>query len=182
MKRITEASSLGKDTHKHKGYQAAFRYCREVFMRDPDHVVLDLFARKCPWGDFRNDLNPKFKEERYTNMCGDALEIAKTFENSSIDILLFDPPFSPRQDIDKYKEVGRASLWTDPGYVSQLGEEMFRILAPGGLLIKCGYNTNAPDPRLQYVRGWLSHYGGCRNDVAFTVWQRTDGDLFNMLY
>lgn len=177
MIRIQGGSRYGKNTHEHVGYQRAFRFVREANYGDPQHEVLDLFARRCSWGDYRNDLNPKFKEEGHTNMTMDALECAKTFSNSSIDIVLFDPPFSSRQDIDKYDEVGRASLWTDPKYISELGKEMFRILIPGGYVVKCGYNSNAPDPRMQFVKGWVECYGGCRNDVIFTVWQKMDGNL-----
>ncbi len=177
MKRIAGGTCDGKDTHKHEGYRRAFKFARDQFIHRPDHNVLDLFARSCPWGDFRNDLNPKFKKNGLTNMSMDALECAKSFNTSTISIILFDPPFSPRQDIDKYGEVGRASIWTDPKYVSDLGKEMFRILEPGGYLIKCGYNSNAPDPRMQYVKGYVQHYGACRNDVLFTIWQKMDGCL-----
>lgn len=176
MIRITESSGSNKNTHTHIGYQKAFRECREFFLHKKDHTVLDLFARECPWGDYRNDINPKFLKQN-TNMCMDALEAAKEFKNSTIDIILFDPPFSNRMDADKYKEVGRASLWTDPKYISDIGKEMYRILNPFGLIIKAGFNSNPPDPRLVFVKGYVSHYGGSRNDVIFTIWQRMDTSL-----
>ena len=179
IKRIQEASSAGKETHKHKSLQAAFRYCREHLQHDPDHSVLDLFARKCPWGDFRNDLNPEFLTAGYTNMCHDALEAAQRFNRSTIDIILFDPPFSSRMDADKYDEVGPASLWTNPKYISDLGKAMNEILTTNGYIIKCGFNSNPPHPSLQLVRMYVSHYGACRNDMLVTIWQKVETSLFD---
>tara|TARA_Y100001938_G_scaffold138490_1_gene204080 strand:+ start:1958 stop:2521 length:564 start_codon:yes stop_codon:yes gene_type:complete len=179
IKRIMESTVAGKDTHKHKSLRQAFRFAREAFQNDPDHTVLDLFARTCPWGDFRNDLNPQFKKQGHTNMCMDALEAARTFENNSIDIILFDPPFSSRMDADKYEEVGAASLWTNPKYISELGAEMNRILTTNGLIIKCGFNSNKPYSELKLERLYISHYGACRNDMLVSVWKKMETSLFN---
>lgn len=179
IKRIKEASSAGKDTHEHKSLKQAFRYAREIFQNDPQHVVLDLFARTCPWGDFRNDLNIDFKKQGYTNMSMDALEAARTFENNSIDIIIFDPPFSSRMDADKYNEVGAASLWTNPKYISDLGKEMNRILTTNGLIIKCGFNSNKPYPELNLEKLYISHYGACRNDMLVSVWRKVETSLFD---
>jgi hypothetical protein len=176
--RVKESSSAGKDTHTHTGYQKMFRYVREQLEDDPSHEVLDLFARKCPWGDFRNDLNPEFKKSGHTNMCMDALDAVNQFGHSSIDVVLFDPPFSSRMDADKYDEVGRASLWTDPKYITELGKAMHNVLVPGGYIVKAGYNSNPPYPTMELVKMCISHYGACRNDVIFTVWKKIDTSLF----
>ena len=108
IKRITEAASAGKDTHKHKSLKQAFRFAREAFQNDPNHVVLDLFARTCPWGDFRNDLNPDFKKQGYTNMSMDALEAAKPFENNSIDIII---NLVVSMVFIRYQKEGRLIKW-----------------------------------------------------------------------
>ena len=175
--RITESSSAGKDTHTHRGYKKAFKYCRDKMIHDSDHRVLDLFARNCPWGDFRNDLNPEFKGHN-TNITMDALECAMVFDSRSIDIILFDPPFSSRQDVDKYGGDFDASLWTNPKYISDLGDAMYRILATEGYIIKAGYNSNPPHPDLKLIKIYLSHFGACRNDVIVSIWQKVNTDLF----
>lgn len=179
IKRIQEASRAGKETHKHRSYKAAMRYVREALIHQPDHEILDLFARTCPWGDFRNDLNPDFKEQGHTNMCMDALVATKLFDNQSIDVILFDPPFSSRMDADKYNEVGAASLWTNPKYISDLGKEMNRILTTNGYIIKCGFNTNSPYPSLVLEAIFMSHYGACRNDMLVTIWKKVETSLFD---
>jgi len=182
IERITESTVATRDTYTHRGYKKAFEYVRtQLKQKDLKGGVdvLDLFARKCPWGDFRNDLNPDFKEAGLTNMCMDALEACQTFDNNTIDTVLFDPPFSSRMDADKYGEVGRASIWTDAKYVSELGKEMFRILEADGYIVKAGFNSNAPDPRLSLEAMFISHYGACRNDVIFSVWKKYDKSLFD---
>jgi len=185
IERISESSSASKDTHTHRGYERAFRFVNEVIWfdekvhqdTDQRYDTLDLFARTCPWADFRNDLNPEFKVRGLTNMCMDALEACKTFKQNSIKIVFFDPPFSPSMAESKYEEFGSANLYTNPKYISQIGSEMFRILEPGGFIIKAGFNSNPPDPRLSLEAMYVSHYHACRNDVIFTVWKKNQRSL-----
>lgn len=182
IERISEASCANKDTHTHRGYKKAHRIVKDLMLQGNyglgvQYDTLDLFARTCPWADFRNDLNPIFKENGQTNMCMDALEAAKTFDNASLAVVYCDPPFSPQMAESKYDEVGTTNLYSDPSYMSKLGKEMYRIVEPGGFVIKAGFNSNAPDPRFVAVAFILSHYHGSRNDVIFSVWQRQDGNL-----
>ena len=176
FERVSESSSANKDTHTHRAYKKAYSWVMDklVLAGNFDPFSLDLFARMCPWADIRVDINPEFKQKGYTNKCDDALDYAKTQENGLFDIILCDPPFSDRQAKDKY---GTSNLYTNPAYISELGKECFRILEPGGYLVKCGYNSNAPEPNLVLVKGYISHYYGCRNDVIVTIWQKQDGIL-----
>jgi predicted methyltransferase len=177
-----ESTGSGRDTHLHEGYQAAFAYARKLMnkinLNNPQELILDLFARQCPWGTIRNDLNNEFLKKGFTNVCKDALQLTKEFKNEEVDIVLLDPPFSTRQATDKYDEVGRASLYTDPAYMSELGKQCFRILSNGGVIVKAGYNSNPPAQGLTLRAIMLSRYGASRNDVIFTVWQKTQTTLF----
>jgi len=182
VERISESSSANKDTFTHRGYQIAHRFVKEKMLAGKyglgvQYDTLDLFARTCPWADFRNDLNPKFKKSGHTNMCLDALEACKTFTENSMALVFCDPPFSPRQAKDKY-ECGTDNLYTNPKYIADLGKEIFRILETGGFVIKAGYNSNPPDSRFVLCGIFLSHYHGSRNDVIFSVWQKQDSNLF----
>jgi len=178
-----ENTNSGKNTHRHEGYKAAFKFARKLLPdswdKNPDEqaVILDLFARKCPWGTIRNDLNIKFLERGYTNVCKDANECLLDFQADEVDLILLDPPFSDRMAADKYDQVGRANLYTDPRYMSCLGKQMFRVLTPGGLIVKAGFNSNKPCDGLIMRALFISRYGACRNDVLFTVWQKTQTTL-----
>jgi hypothetical protein len=176
--RVMESTCASKDTHTHKGFKMAYSHVMdEYWRRRENHVVMDLFARTCPWGDIRNDLNPQYLKSGHTNMNRDALDLVTEWQTASVDVILFDPPFSSRQDADKYGGDLDASLWTNPKYMADIGKEMYRILEPGGYVIKCGYNSNAPDSRFTFVRGYVSYYGGCRQDVIFTIWKKNDTTL-----
>jgi len=176
FERVSESSSATKDTHTHRAYKKAYQYVMDRLIQSHNYnpFSLDLFARKCPWATIRVDINPEFKAAGYTNKISDALEYAKKQEVAIFDLILFDPPFSDRQSKDKY---GTSNLYTNPSYISDLGTECYRILEPGGYIIKCGYNSNSPDPNLVLVKGFISHYYGCRNDVIVTVWQKQNGVL-----
>ena len=176
--RVTESTRSGKDTHEHKGYKMAFQDA--CYMNPPydGHVIVDLFARRCPWGTIRNDLNVAFLEDGFTNSCTDALNLLQTLEVGSVDIILLDPPFSDRMNTDKYEEVGPVSLYTNPKYMSDLGKEIARVLRSGGIVVKAGFNSNAPGKDLYLTNAYLSHYGASRNDVIFSVWENKQYRLF----
>lgn len=54
---------------------------------------IDPYANKNKIAEITNDLNPEF----YTDYNMDALDFLKMFNDNSVDGVLFDPPYSPRQ-------------------------------------------------------------------------------------
>ena len=111
------------NTHDLKTYQHYFKKYRENF--GFKHVkIIDPFARKCPWGTHRNDINPTFLEEGFTNSCSDALDFVRRLKTNDCEMILLDPPFSDRQSKEEY---GSPNLYTNPKYMAQLGAECFRI-------------------------------------------------------
>ena len=80
-------------------------------------VWIDPFANKNRLAKITNDLNPVYD----TNYHLDALDFLKMFEDNSIDGVLYDPPYSPRQIKECYDNVGlktsqkatSAAFWTD---------------------------------------------------------------------
>jgi len=135
--------------------------------------IVDLFARQCQWGTIRNDMNPQLYPA-YTTHCMDALEFIQGLQRDTAHIVLFDPPFSDRQSNEEY---GTPNLYTDPKYIKDLGIEMFRILKPGGYLVKCGYNTNAPARGFDLIKVHIANFGASRNDILFSIWKKTQHTL-----
>lgn len=86
-----------------------------------------------------NDLNPEVDADCHM----DALDFLRTFPDSSVDGVLFDPPYSPRQVSECYKGFGmnvtgedtRASFW------GEQKKEIARIVRPGGKVITFGWNS-----------------------------------------
>jgi len=180
IERVTESTQAGKDTHEHIGYRKAFAH---ACLQNPPYdgqCILDLFARTCPWGTIRNDLNSVFIEKGFTTHCYDALDLLKELPRDSVDIVLLDPLFSDRMNQDKYDwhdEVGPKSLYTNPKYMPDLGKEISRITRAGGVVVKAGFNSNPPASGFSFDRAYLSHYGASRNDVIYSVWIRTQTTL-----
>lgn len=128
---------------------------------------VDPFAGEHSPADITNDLNP----ERKTTYHKDALEFLKGFPDNSVDGVLYDPPYSPRQVKECYDGIGglkwdgRTTFWSDTK------NEAARIIKPGGKVICFGWNSMG----LGLNRGFKMHrillvpHGGSRNDTICTV-------------
>ena len=174
FERIQSGPFENLDTHTGKGYPIAFRHA--CINRTADWVIIDPFARTCPWGTIRNDLN----EDMPTQYHMDALEFMKIMETSSADLILFDPPFSPIQ-AERYGE-GMSNIYTNGPYISALMTEIDRVLKSGGLLLKLGYNTTRHRPTFVLEATWLVNVGGNRNDVIITQWRKAQMRLDDPLF
>lgn len=81
-----------------------------------DGLWIDPFANNNKIASITNDLNPEFDTDYHL----DALEFIKSFDDSSVDGVLYDPPYSPRQVSECYKnygynvtnEITRSSFWS----------------------------------------------------------------------
>lgn len=91
-----------------------------------------IFKNRCI---FTNDLNPKFAGTH--NL--DALDFLKSLPANSIDGVLFDPPFSPRQVKEAYQGFGPCD--TTRSFYSDRKREAARVLRPNGIAIVCGWNS-----------------------------------------
>lgn len=60
---------------------------------DSAKLWVDPFANKNKIASITNDLNPEYDTDYHM----DALEFLKVFEEGSVDGVLYDPPYSPRQ-------------------------------------------------------------------------------------
>ena len=77
-----------------------------------DGVWVDPFVRDSIFKakmKYTNDLNAEFEATHHI----DALEFLKLFDDESIDGVLFDPPYSPRQISECYQSVGKRASQTD---------------------------------------------------------------------
>lgn len=68
-----------------------------------DGLVIDPFANKNRIATITNDLDPQFD----TDYNLDALDFLKLFDNESVDMVLYDPPYSPRQVSECYKALNK---------------------------------------------------------------------------
>ena len=93
----------------------------------------------------------------------------KTIADGNIDNAVIDPPYSPRQAKETYNLDLDAVEFTK--YLSQVQDELSRVIKPGGIAISLGWNSNG----LGKSRGFklkqilLVAHGAHHNDTIVTV-------------
>lgn len=134
-------------------------------------IWVDPFVRNSIFKDqckFTNDLNPSIKATH--NM--DALDFLHTIDTSTVDGVLFDPPYSSRQIKECYNSIGlEVGKNSQSSFYSKKKDEIARILRPNGICISFGWNSNG----LGKTRGFdivetlLVPHGAAHNDTIVTV-------------
>jgi len=142
-----------------------------------DGPIVDPFAGGSRFASITNDLDPQYN----TDYNLDALEFLKTFEGWSVDCVLFDPPYSPRQLSECYKKLGRSVNFetTQASFWSNIKNEVARITAPLGKVISFGWNSQGMGKNrgFKIKRILLVPHGGQHNDTICTVEIKIRGHL-----
>jgi hypothetical protein len=132
---------------------------------------IDPFARNSPFNHrckYTNDLSP----EADTTHHMEALEFLEIIEGP-FDGVLFDPPYSPRQISECYKQVGRAVHMQDTqsSFYGDRKKAVAKLVKPGGIVISCGWNSGGIGKSLGFelVEVLLVPHGGAHNDTIVTV-------------
>lgn len=134
-----------------------------------DMISIDPFANESMTAKITNDLDDTYNTDYNLN----ALDFLKNFDDSSIDFVLFDPPYSPRQLSECYKKLGMSVTSTDTSQKTwaDYKREINRILKPGGYVISWGWNSNGVSQKmsLEKIEILLIAHGGGKNDTICTV-------------
>lgn len=130
---------------------------------------IDPFARNSEIAVITNDLNPNCR----ANYHLDALDFLMQFEAASIDTVLYDPPYSPRQVAECYKALGKSvnMTTTQSSYWRKHKEQIGRIVKYGGIVITCGWNSGGIGRKygFEILEILLVAHGGWHNDTIVTV-------------
>ena len=130
---------------------------------------IDPFANKNKLAGITNDLDTQYDTDH--NL--DALDFMKMFGSNSVDLVLYDPPYSPRQVSECYKNLGKTvnMQTTQSSYWSNQKKEISRITKIGGVVITCGWNSGG----IGKINGFeieeilIVPHGGWHNDTIVTV-------------
>ena len=132
-------------------------------------MIIDPFANNSKIATVTNDLNPDFN----TDFHLDAFDFLKMFDNNSIDVVLYDPPYSTRQVSESYKNIGKevTALDTSANWRKKHLDEIQRILKPNGIAICFGWNTNGVGKTrgFEMVEVLIVAHGGIHNYTICTV-------------
>ena len=138
-----------------------------------DGVVIDPFANKTKIATITNDLDEQYDTDYHM----DATDFLKIFEDNSVDMVLYDPPYSPRQVSECYKKLGKTvnMQTTQASYWSNQKKEIGRILKPNGIVITCGWNSGGIGKKygMEIQEILLVPHGGWHNDTIVTVEKKT---------
>lgn len=132
-------------------------------------VIVDPFANSCRYGTITNDLNPEFD----TTYHMDALEFLKSIPSESVDLVLYDPPYSITQASQLYKAYGKDKLEINVAnmkYWSQCKDNIARILKTGGVCLCFGWNTNGigKSRGFEMTEILIVAHGGSKNETLCT--------------
>ena len=143
-------------------------YIEEVYIADP-FCNGKRISPRCT----TNDLDPELEADYHM----DALDFLKMLDDESMNVVLFDPPYSPRQVSECYKSLGKTvnMQTTQSSYWSNMKKEIARILTPSGVCITFGWNSGGIGKSLgmDIEEILIVAHGGWHNDTICTVDRKT---------
>ena len=141
-----------------------------------DFIIIDPFANESSIKkeiEYKKYISNDLDEEYDTDYHLEAQDFMKQFENKSVDLVLYDPPYSSRQVSECYKKLGKTVTMSDTnsGYFVKFKQEISRILKPNGICISCGWNSNGIGKKygFEMLEVLLVAHGGNHDDTIVTV-------------
>lgn len=134
-------------------------------------IIVDPFANESSIKEvlpkdstyINNDIDEEFDTQYHL----EAYDFLKMFDDESVDMVLYDPPYSPRQVSECYRKIERTVTMKDTqaSYFSRFKKEI------GGICISCGWNSNGIGKTLGFeiIEIKLLAHGGMHNDTLVTV-------------
>ena len=141
---------------------------------NPFGYNIDPFSGNNPYKDLfiSNDLDPEIESDNTM----DALDFLKVIPIDCVDLVLFDPPYSPRQVSECYKKLGRTVNMetTQSSYWAKLKVEISRVTKKGGKVISFGWNSGGIGKKygFELKEVLLVPHGGAHNDTICTLESR----------
>ena len=146
---------------------------KELIERYLNGTIIDPFANQNKLATITNDLDPQYDTDYHM----DATEFLKMLDNNVADVVLWDPPYSPRQIMECYKKFNMTvnMQTTQASYWSKQKEQIARIVKPDGVVITCGWNSGGIGKKygFEIVEILLVAHGGWHNDTICTVERKT---------
>lgn len=158
--------------------------CIKNLLQEEIHagVWIDPFANSSNWAHLKNELNKEISADFHL----DALEFLKGIQDSSVDGVIFDPPYSLEQIKRAYKKVGLAvndinfkSNEDLIKYHNEIKIEIARVLKLGGKAICFGWTLigvgGIIDETMFFKNNiMLVKHGGMHHDTLISVEIKTD--------
>lgn len=131
-------------------------------------LTVDPFARNKDWANLTNDLNPETSAQYHM----DAEDFLKMLDRQKVKagLVIFDPPYSPRQISECYKSIGLevGMKETQSAVLYQRVRNAIKpILAPGAIVLSFGWNSvgMGKNRGFEIEEILLCCHGGAHNDT-----------------
>lgn len=133
-------------------------------------VSVDPFARNKQWATYTNDLNPKTSAQRHMDAEEFLLALADEGHAGTIDLAILDPPYSPRQISELYKEIGLTCGMKDTQSAvlyQRVRNALAPLLTPNATVLSFGWSTNGMGKKhgFEITEIMLVAHGGAHNDT-----------------
>lgn len=140
-------------------------------------VSVDPFARNNAWATYTNDLNPKTSAQRHMDAEDFLFQLAFEGLGGKCDLAILDPPYSPRQISECYREAGITADMKDTqnaALYSRVKGALMPLLAPDAVVLSFGWNSAGMGSKhgFQISEVLLVAHGGAHNDTICIAEQR----------
>jgi len=129
-------------------------------------VSVDPFARNKRWATHTNDLNPATQAEHHLE--AQAFLTMLVERGVRADLLIFDPPYSPRQISECYATAGMKAGMADTQnakLVKECRDLLRQIARPGAVCLSFGWNSAGMGKEWNLEELILVTHGSCHNDT-----------------
>lgn len=128
-------------------------------------ISIDPFARNCALATVTNDLSPATTAQHH-------MDAEEFIQQLSVvpSLVLFDPPYSPRQISEVYQSIGKAvgmKETQNAALYKRVRDAIDKKLPRGGLVLSFGWNSNGMGKTRNYSieEIMLVAHGGGHNDT-----------------
>jgi tRNA1(Val) A37 N6-methylase TrmN6 len=132
-------------------------------------VSVDPFARNKRWATHTNDLNPTTAAEHHM----DAVEFLTMLADNGVkaDVLILDPPYSPRQVTECYADAGlkATAMDTSANFYTRMRGAARRVCKRGTIAMSFGWNSCGMGEGFEARELLLVAHGGAHNDTICFV-------------
>jgi len=147
-------------------------------------VSVDPFARDKLWATYTNDLNPNTKAEYHL----DALKFLDLLAKRRVmaDLVIWDPPYSPRQIMECYDGIGKRMTKEDGQRTHSWKRErdiINKILTPNGRVLSFGWDSMGMGKKrgFEITRLLLVCHGAGHNDTICIAEKRVKQERMRFL-
>lgn len=134
-----------------------------------DGLIIDPFANSSKIAHITNDLDTQYDTDYHM----DAEKFLQMFTDESVDMVLYDPPYSARQVSECYKKMNLSvnMQTTQSSYWRKQKEQIKRIVKPNGIVISCGWQSGGIGKKYNFLplHIRLIAHGGNHNDTIVVV-------------